>query len=68
MIARPDTSARLLLLLPEAAAPSALREHLQAGGFEVTVARSTAEALEMLSRLKFGCRGSSPTASSGSLP
>jgi len=55
MIARPDTSARLLLLLPEATAPSALRQHLQAEGFDVTVARSTAEALEMLSRLKFGC-------------
>jgi DNA-binding NtrC family response regulator len=55
MIARPDTSARLLLLLPETAAPSALRQHLQAEGFDVTLARSTVEALEMLSRLKFGC-------------
>ena len=55
MIARPDTSARLLLLLPEGAAPSLLREHLQADGFEVVVVRSTSEALEMLSRLKFGC-------------
>jgi putative two-component system response regulator len=55
MIARPDTSARLLLLLPEGAAPSALCEHLQADGFEVTVVRSTSEALEMLSRLKFSC-------------
>ena len=55
MIARPDTSARLLLLLPETAAPSALRQHLQAEGFDVTLARSTGEALEMLSRLKFGC-------------
>jgi putative two-component system response regulator len=55
MIARPDTSARLLLVLPETTAPSALCEHLQAEGFDVTVARSTAEALEMLSRLKFGC-------------
>jgi putative two-component system response regulator len=55
MIARLDTSARLLLLLPETAGPSALRQHLQAEGFDVTVAPSTTEALEMLSRLKFGC-------------
>ena len=56
MIARPDTCSRLLLLLPEgAAAPSVLREHLQADGFEGVVVRSSSEALEMLSRLKFGC-------------
>ena len=55
MIARPETSARLLLLLPETAPDSALCEQLQGKSFEVTVARSTAEALEMLSRLKFGC-------------
>jgi putative two-component system response regulator len=54
MIARADASARLLLLLPEGA-PLALRDHLQAEGHEVTVARSTTEALEMLARLKFAC-------------
>ncbi len=55
MIARADTSARLLLLLPEGSIPSAMREHLQAQGFEVTLARTTTETLEMLSRLKFAC-------------
>lgn len=55
MIARSDTSARLLLLLPDGEAPSALRRHLLGDGFEVTVARSTAEALTLLSRLKFNC-------------
>jgi putative nucleotidyltransferase with HDIG domain len=54
MIARADTSARLLLL-SEAAASSTLGGHLQAQGFDVTLARSAVEALEMLSRLKFGC-------------
>jgi HD-GYP domain-containing protein (c-di-GMP phosphodiesterase class II) len=54
MIARADASARLLLLLPEGA-PVALRDHLLAEGHEVTVARSTTEALEMLTRLKFSC-------------
>jgi putative two-component system response regulator len=53
MIARADTSARLLLL--SEAAPSTLGGHLQAQGFDVTFARSAVEALEMLSRLKFGC-------------
>ena len=54
MIARPDTNARLLLLLPEGAAHSALREHLRTDGHEVSVARTTAEALELLARMKFG--------------
>ncbi len=55
MIARADASARLLLLLPERAAASALQERLQPGGFEVTLARSPSEVLDLLSRLKFGC-------------
>ena len=68
MIARPDTSARLLLLLPERSAPSALRDHLQADGFEVTVARSPSEALVMLSRLKFGCLVADASLAEDSLP
>jgi HD-GYP domain-containing protein (c-di-GMP phosphodiesterase class II) len=55
MIVTPDTNVRLLLVLPEAAPPSGLGERLKADGFEVAVARSAPEALEMLSRLKFGC-------------
>jgi cyclic di-GMP phosphodiesterase len=54
MIARPEPRARLLLLLPEGVAPSALRDHLCADGHEVSVARSTTEALELLTRMKFG--------------
>jgi len=68
MIARPDTSVRLLLLLPEGAAPSALGDHLQADGFEVTVARSPSEALVMLSRLKFGCLVADAALAEDSLP
>ncbi len=55
MIARPEINARLLLLLPDSAAPSALTEHLKADGYDVAVARSASEALQMLARLKFGC-------------
>jgi putative two-component system response regulator len=54
MIARADAGARLLLLLPEGA-PVALRDHLLAEGHEVTVARSTTDALDLLTRLKFAC-------------
>ena len=68
MIARPETSVRLLLLLPEGAAPSVLREHLLSDGFEVTVARSSAEALEMLSRLKFGCLVADASLAEGRVP
>lgn len=55
MIVRPDTGLRILLLLPDGAAPSALRQAMQADGFDVTVTGSTAEALAMLARLKFAC-------------
>jgi HD-GYP domain-containing protein (c-di-GMP phosphodiesterase class II) len=55
MIARAEGNARLLLLLPDSPGPSALRDHLTADGRDVTVVRSTADALQMLSRLKFGC-------------
>jgi putative two-component system response regulator len=54
MIARAESSARLLLLLPEGTAPSALRDHLRADAHDVTVARSTEEVLELLTRMKFG--------------
>jgi putative nucleotidyltransferase with HDIG domain len=54
MTVRPETSARLLLLLPDGEAPSALRDHLRADGHEVSVARSTGEALTLLTRMKFG--------------
>jgi putative two-component system response regulator len=55
MTARPEISARILILLPDSAAPSTLMEHLQADGHDVTIARSASEALGMLARLKFGC-------------
>jgi HD-GYP domain-containing protein (c-di-GMP phosphodiesterase class II) len=55
MIARPEPKARLLLLLPEGAAPSALPDHLRADGHEVSVARSREEALELVTRMKFAC-------------
>jgi putative two-component system response regulator len=55
MIARPEPKARLLLLLPAGAAPSALRDHLRADGHEVSVARSREEALELVTRMKFAC-------------
>jgi putative two-component system response regulator len=55
MIARPEISARTLLLLPDSAAPSTLMEHLKADGHDVSVAQSASEALSMLARLKFGC-------------
>ncbi len=53
MIARPDASARGLLLLPEGSAASALRDHLRAAGHEVAAVRTAAEALHMIDRVKF---------------
>ncbi len=68
MIATPETSARLLLVLPESAAPSGLAERLQADGFTVAVARSAPEALEMLSRMKYGCLVADASLAEGRLP
>jgi putative two-component system response regulator len=68
MILRPDASARLLLLLPEGADDSALRDHLQADGHDVTVARSASEALQLLSRLKFGCLVADTTLTEDRMP
>jgi HD-GYP domain-containing protein (c-di-GMP phosphodiesterase class II) len=68
MIATPDTSARLLLVLPESAAPSGLAERLEADGFAVAVARSAPEALEMLSRMKYGCLVADAALVEGRLP
>ena len=68
MIARPDATPRLLLLLPEGPSPSALREDLRADGFDVTVARSTSDALEMLSRLKLGCLVADASLADGRAP
>ncbi len=65
---RPDTSVRILLLLPEGAAPSALRQAMQADGFDVTVAASTDEALALLARLKFACFVVDASLAVGQLP
>jgi len=68
MIARPEVSARVLLLVPEGTGPSALRDQLQVDGFEVTVAGSASEALVMLSRLKFGCLVADASLAEGRVP
>ena len=52
MIARPDASARVLLLLPEERGTSALREHLKASGHEVATVRTAADAVQMIARVK----------------
>jgi putative two-component system response regulator len=52
MIARPDASARVLLLLPEGTGTSALRDHLRASGHEVVTVRTAAEAVQMIARVK----------------
>ena len=53
MIARPDASARVLLLLPEGATTVALRDHLRAAGHEAATVRSAAEAVQMVARIRF---------------
>jgi putative two-component system response regulator len=52
MIARPDAGARVLLLLPEGAAASALRGHLRAAGHEVAMVRTAAETVQTITRVK----------------
>ena len=65
---RSDASARLLLLLPEGAAPRPSGKPLQADGFDVTVAATTGEALDLLTRLKFACFVADASLADGGLP
>ncbi len=53
MIARPGITGARLLLLQDEAADVDLLDRLSRGGFDVTVARTSGDALEMLTRMKF---------------